>query len=198
MALMQLGKLVDFSGVATVVAREDLAADRALLPREAALALYRPWIAAALRAEGHAASLKEAKDLLEQRDARALAALARMERPLVLLPETDEPRVTSVEVELWDERAIALSPRTLEALGLSAGDAVTFHVPVDPRAIDEARTRLRGAPGVGREVEDDGWMTRAARAEVPAMGALLFAAALRRERDPAVSTVARLTLGRLL
>jgi hypothetical protein len=188
------GKRVDFAGAATVVARGDLPPDRALVPRDAALEVYKPWVMAAL-GSARGRSAKATGRLVDRRHSSALAALTGMP-PLVLLPAEDAPRVTSVEMVLWDEPAIGLSPRTIEALGLAPGDAVAFHVPIDPEAVAETRTRLRGLVATEPVVEDDGWLSRATLAPRPALGALLYAAALRRERDPAKSTRSRLLLGR--
>jgi hypothetical protein len=96
----------------------------------------------------------------------------------------------------WDEPAVGLSPRTIEALGLAPGDAVAFHVPIDPEAVAEARTRLRRLVATEPVVEDEGWLTRATLTPRSALGTMLYAAALRRERDPAKSARARLLLGR--
>ncbi len=194
LALVRDGKSVDFAGAATVVVRADLPPDRAMIPREAALEIYRPWLYAALGTAG-GRSVKSAERLVTRRDRRALAALTRMP-PLVLLPENDAPRVTSVEMVPWDEPAVGLSPRTLELLGLAPGDAVTFHVPIDPEAVAEARTRLRRLVATEPVAEDDGWLSRAARTPKTKLGSLLYSAALRRERDAGQSAVARLLLGR--
>jgi hypothetical protein len=198
-ALEREGKCVDYSAVAVVVARKHLADDQALIPREAALELWKPWIYAALEEDGHVTSIKAAKAMVGRRDPLAMAALERVASgyPVVLIAPGDEGRVASVDVALWDEPAIALSPRTIEALAIAPGGDVALHVPVDPRALEEARTHLRGAPVAERLAEDDGWISRAGAADRATIGALLFNAALHCEREPATSVAARLKLGRM-
>ena len=194
LAVVLDGKTVDFAGAAMAVARADLPPDRMLIPRDAALEIYRPWLFAALRAT-RGGTIKSAARLVERRDPRALAALAGAP-PLVLLPAEDAARVASVEMVPWDEPAVGLSPRTLEALGLARGDAVAFHVPIDPDAVAEARTRLRGLVATEPAATDQGWLTRAVATPKEGLGSLLYTAALHRERDAGASTLARLLLGR--
>jgi DNA-directed RNA polymerase subunit beta' len=194
-----LSKRVDYSAVAPAVARANLAPSRACVPRELALELWRPWIYRSLEQHGAVTTLKAARRLLLARDPAVMDAIADLVRshPVILLPERDAAVAISVDVELWDERAIALAPHAIRTLGLAPGHNVTLHVPCDPRAIDESRRCLRGVH-LSREPEaETTWIARASRAGVEDIGAVLFDAALRRERDPAAGPIARMVLGRM-
>lgn len=197
------GKHVDYSGVARAVVRPDLAPGCAVVPREVALELRKPWLYHLLERDGHVTTIKEAKRRVRHRTPDALAALAECvaDRPMVLVSAAAPARIAAVDVALWDEPAIGLSSRTLAELDLGADGVVLLHVPVDPRAVEEARRLargLRGVPDEPAEIVDDGWLSRAARATVEALPGVLFAAARERELDPVRSSVARLLLGRTL
>jgi hypothetical protein len=201
------GKRTDYSAIGRVVEARDLAADRARVPRDVALELWRPWIYQRLKAAGYADKLKDAKLLVTRRDPRALVALDDVVRahPIVVFAESPGAACDALgfQIELWDASAIGLGPAAIDALRLSPGASAVIHVPIDPRAIAETTSRLRGprppAPAIELSPGDaDGWLSRAARAPIAEIGAILYGAALRGEIDRATDPTARLLLGRLI
>jgi hypothetical protein len=192
------GSRVDYSGAAVVVERPDLSPPQALVPRDAAFALWMPWAIHALT-RGQATASAAAKRLIDDRHPSALEALSAVtgRHPLLVVTSEPAPRVTSVEVRLWDEAALALPPATIAALALSPGDRVALHVPLSAQAKDEARGLRVAAPGPRAKADaGEGWIARATRAGIETIGALLYEAALRREADDATSTASRVVLGR--
>ena len=197
--LKRVGKRVDFSGIARAAPQGDLEGRQARLPRSAALELLKPWIYERLERAGHVTKIKEAKRMVEQRDPIALAfadELAR-ELPIVLFNVTQLGRASVVSVfsTLWDEPAIGLSVELIAALELHPGDAVVMHVPIDPRAVAEARTLSLDKQVTAPAELPEGWLGKAARVDSP--GALLFTSALHGSVDPVKDRRTRLLLGRL-
>lgn len=186
-------KRVDYSGIARAAPIEGAVAK---FPREFALELLKPWIYASLEEAGHVTRIKEAKRLVEGRDPRALADVARLaaQTPFVLFHEHGVKPI-AVTAELWDERAIGLSAEVWHALGLRAGENVTVHVPVDPLAVEEARALTVGKVPAARVPQPEGWLTRCADAKDK--GDALFEAALRGEVDGVRDRFARILLARL-
>ena len=194
-----LGKQVDYSGIAHVLCSIEASPGRVRVPRPAARELFRPWIFGALERRGLAEGIKQAKALLDARAPEADAALEEVANgyPVVLFPAetaTSPAPVAALEVELWDELALGLPAAAYAQLG--APRAAVIHVPCDPRAVHEARTRIGQVHLVPTEDPAEGWLARVALAE--AVGPLLFDAALRGEVDPVRDWTAKLILGRPL
>ncbi len=191
-ALNLFSKRVDYSAAGSVVPDPLLAGDRMRVPRDLALELFRPFVFAALERAG-IPSLREAKALVAARDPRALAALDTVvtERPLVVFAaEGTGPRVVTLEIDLWDQPAFAMAPAGFAALALGPAGRVVVHVPLDPRAVVEARQpSVRAA-----DRSPPGWIARAATAT--RIGPVLFEAALRGEVDPVRDVRARMILCR--
>ena len=170
-----------------------------LLPRAIALELFKPWLYERLERAGHVTKIKEAKKLVEQLDARALAFAAELaaELPLVLFHEKpgEPPRVVSVTCVLWDEPSLGLSPEVSSALGLAPGHNVVMHVPIDPLAVAEARAlTLDKAPREAR-TWPEGWLAQASRE--PSPGGLVLSAAVHGSVDRVRDRWTRLLLSRL-
>lgn len=192
-------KRVDYSGVARAAPLASLAERTMRLPRTMALELFKPLLYERLEAAGHVTTLKEAKRLVEGRDAHALEALDALvaTRPLIVVSERpgDGAVVLGVDVELWDANAVGLSPRAFSALGLSAGDAVVVHVPLSPAAVEETRRLGFDAPGP-RAAVAPGWLGEVGALERP--GEFLLQAAVNHEVDPVRDRATRVMLGRLV
>src|SRR5262245_60991923 len=63
-----LGKRVDYSGRSVIVVGPELKLHQCGLPKKMALELFKPFIYNRLEAEGHAATIKQAKELVENQD----------------------------------------------------------------------------------------------------------------------------------
>lgn len=194
-----LSKRVDYSAIAHVVGCDALDPEKVLIPRAVARELFRPWTYGALERAGHTATICESKALLELGDRRASEALEDIVRDYPAILFFDDSgragaRVMALAIELWDTPAFGLAPALLDALGSPM--AATLHVPIDPRAVSEARECLRvGAWTPAQPREQAGWLAQLA--EAPCAGRVLIDAALRNEVDPMRDWRARLMLGRL-
>ena len=63
-----LGKRVDYSGRSVIVVGPELQLHQCGLPKKMALELFKPFIYNRLEAEGHAATIKQAKEMVERHD----------------------------------------------------------------------------------------------------------------------------------
>lgn len=196
------GKRVDYSGAAVAVEVGGLNGStplRARVPRDAALEMWKPWLYGRLKAEGHAASIRAAKSMVEAKDPRAVAALHHViaRHPIVLITEEGpDAKVLGVEASVWDEPALALPPKAIRWLGVAPGERVGMFVPVDPRACEEARSCLGMSDPPRRLDAGRGWIARVAQASSEELGRVLFEAALCRERDEDGGILRQLVLGR--
>jgi hypothetical protein len=201
-------KRVDYSAIAVAVP-SDVPRGRVRMPRDSMRELLRPAIYGELEAEGHATSIKVAKTLVDAGDPRADAVVARA--PLVAFPFPEDrapthvahrgPTPLALEVECSVGSSCAeLSAEDLEALELDPGGRVTLFLPIDPRAIAEARALLRSDSardhGPAPSMRDEGWLAEISRPiGVIATRARLARAASHDERDPLEHRFARLVLG---
>jgi hypothetical protein len=164
-----------------------------------ALELLKPWLSARLEEQGHATTIKHSKRLVEQRDPQALAALDAVMGavPFILFNETApaHPGVVSVNATVWDEPALGLSAAVVQALGVKPGQQVVVHVPIDRRAVEEARALTIDRTPRPPPSQVEGWLTKVERLDRP--GALLMQAALYGEIDPVRDRISRMVLGRL-
>jgi len=182
-------KRVDYSARGSVVPRSDVAVGRVRVPRDVAFELFMPFLFCVLERDGHARRIKEAKGLVKARTPAAYTALDEVvtTRPLISF---GAGRPVALEIELWDEPAFAVAPATLDELG--GGNELVVHLPIDPRAVEEAR-RLPATASPSPAIEG-GWLSRAASAA--RVGPVLFAAALAGEVDPVRDPATRTMLGR--
>ena len=180
---------VDYSAFGSLVPRSDVDDGRIRVPRDAAFELFTPFVYHVLERDHHVDSIRAAKRFVASPNPISFAALDEVvaTRPLVTF---GDGVVLALEIELWDEAAFAVSPATHASL--AAADHVVVHLPIDPRAVAEARRLPATAPAA--PPIDGGWLSRAAAA--PRVGPVLMAAALAGEVDPARDPRARRLLGR--
>lgn len=150
---------VDYSASGRVVLDPTLARGVLRMPRSMAEELFRPWIYCALERAGFVTTIRAAKKMIEARAPEALTLLEAhvAEHPVVAFPGSGGTATTTVgsfRVVLWDERALALHPDDVRDLQLGWDELLVVHVPVDGRAIREARELLavRPSPPRGSEV----------------------------------------------
>ena len=139
-----LGKRVDYSGRSVIAVGPDLKMYQAGIPREMAVSLLRPFIAAELIKQEVATSHKQADRMISRYDEKVLDVLEVIikEHPVLLnrAPTLHRLGIQAFEPKLVDGKAIRLHP--LVCGGFNAdfdGDQMAVHVPLSEEAKAEAR-----------------------------------------------------------
>lgn len=154
-----LSKRVDFSGRAMLVIDPTLDPGCCRLPASMARLLFRPMVFGRLEAGGEASTIMEARRALDTKQPVALSALAAVSDDYPALLVAGAAMVTR-RISLWDDAAIAVDPRTAEALSAEDGEVQVF-LPLTSQARAEC-ARLEGglhADTKGRAARIGGWFT---------------------------------------
>jgi DNA-directed RNA polymerase subunit beta' len=138
-----LGKRVDYSGRSVIVVGPELKLHQCGLPKKMALELFKPFIYNRLEAEGHAATIKQAKELVEDQDEVVWDILEKVikDHPVLLnrAPTLHRLGIQAFEPVLVEGKAIKLHPLTCTAFNADFdGDQMAVHVPLSPEAQIEA------------------------------------------------------------
>ena len=138
-----LGKRVDYSGRSVIAVGPFLKMYQCGIPREMAVQLFRPFIAAVMIKEGIANSHKQANKMIDHYDERVLDIVERVvrEHPVLLnrAPTLHRLGIQAFKPVLVNGRAIRLHP--LVCAGFNAdfdGDQMAVHVPLSYAAQQEA------------------------------------------------------------
>ena len=142
-----LGKRVDYSGRSVIVVGPQLKLHQCGLPKKMALELFRPFIYQKLELWGHAATIKIAKNLVEQQAPIVWDALDDVikEHPVMLnrAPTLHRLSVQAFEPVLVEDKAIQLHPLVCPAFNADFdGDQMAVHVPLSVEAQTECRTLI--------------------------------------------------------
>ncbi|MGB8708901.1 MAG: DNA-directed RNA polymerase subunit beta', partial [Methyloceanibacter sp.] len=109
-----LGKRVDYSGRSVIVVGPELKLHQCGLPKKMALELFKPFIYARLDAKGHAATVKQAKKLVEKEKPEVWDILDEVirEHPVLLnrAPTLHRLGIQAFEPVLIEGKAIQLHP----------------------------------------------------------------------------------------
>ena len=139
-----LGKRVDYSGRSVIAVGPSLKMYQCGIPREMAVQLFRPFIAAIMIKEGIANSHKQANKMIDHYDEKVLDIVERVikEHPVLLnrAPTLHRLGIQAFKPVLVNGRAIRLHP--LVCAGFNAdfdGDQMAVHVPLSKAAQQEAR-----------------------------------------------------------
>ena len=148
-----LGKRVDYSGRSVIVVGPDLKMYECGIPREMAVQLFKPFIAAKMIEEGIATSHKQADKMIERQDERVWDVLDKIikDHPVLLnrAPTLHRLGIQAFETKLVDGRAIRLHPLVCPAFNADFdGDQMAVHVPLSKEAINEARTLMLGSNNI--------------------------------------------------
>ena len=140
-----LGKRVDYSGRSVIVVGPQLKLHQCGLPKKMALELFRPFIYQKLELWGHAATIKIAKNLVEQQAPIVWDALDDVikEHPVMLnrAPTLHRLSIQAFEPILVEDKAIQLHPLVCPAFNADFdGDQMAVHVPLSVEAQTECRT----------------------------------------------------------
>ncbi|MCI0661572.1 MAG: DNA-directed RNA polymerase subunit beta', partial [Acidobacteria bacterium] len=142
-----LGKRVDYSGRSVIVVGPDLKLHQCGLPKKMALELFKPFIYNRLEAEGHAATIKQAKEKVEQHDDVVWDILEKVikDHPVLLnrAPTLHRLGIQAFEPVLVEGKAIKIHPLVCTAFNADFdGDQMAVHIPLSPEAQIEAQVLM--------------------------------------------------------
>ena len=142
-----LGKRVDYSGRSVIVVGPELKLHQCGLPKKMALELFKPFIYSRLDAKGHAATVKQAKKLVEKERPEVWDILDEVirEHPILLnrAPTLHRLGIQAFEPVLIEGKAIQLHPLVCAAFNADFdGDQMAVHVPLSLEAQLEARVLM--------------------------------------------------------
>ncbi len=142
-----LGKRVDYSGRSVIVVGPELMLHQCGLPKKMALELFKPFIYSRLDAKGMAATVKQAKKLVEKERPEVWDILDEVirEHPVLLnrAPTLHRLGIQAFEPVLIEGKAIQLHPLVCAAFNADFdGDQMAVHVPLSLEAQLEARVLM--------------------------------------------------------
>ncbi|MGE3067264.1 MAG: DNA-directed RNA polymerase subunit beta', partial [Hyphomicrobiaceae bacterium] len=142
-----LGKRVDYSGRSVIVVGPELKLHQCGLPKKMALELFKPFIYARLQTLGQAATVKQAKKLVEKEKGEVWDVLDEVirEHPVLLnrAPTLHRLGIQAFEPVLIEGKAIQLHPLVCAAFNADFdGDQMAVHVPLSLEAQLEARVLM--------------------------------------------------------
>jgi len=142
-----LGKRVDYSGRSVIVVGPELKLHQCGLPKKMALELFKPFIYARLQTLGQAATVKQAKKLVEKEKPEVWDVLDEVirEHPVLLnrAPTLHRLGIQAFEPTLIEGKAIQLHPLVCAAFNADFdGDQMVVHVPLSLEAQLEARVLM--------------------------------------------------------
>ncbi|MGI9380332.1 MAG: DNA-directed RNA polymerase subunit beta' [Methyloligellaceae bacterium] len=142
-----LGKRVDYSGRSVIVVGPELKLHQCGLPKKMALELFKPFIYSRLDAKGLAATVKQAKKLVEKERPEVWDILDEVirEHPVLLnrAPTLHRLGIQAFEPVLVEGKAIQLHPLVCAAFNADFdGDQMAVHVPLSLEAQLEARVLM--------------------------------------------------------
>ncbi|MGI9521072.1 MAG: DNA-directed RNA polymerase subunit beta' [Hyphomicrobiaceae bacterium] len=142
-----LGKRVDYSGRSVIVVGPNMKLHQCGLPKKMALELFKPFIYARLQALGQAATVKQAKKLVEKEKSEVWDVLDEVirEHPVLLnrAPTLHRLGIQAFEPVLIEGKAIQLHPLVCAAFNADFdGDQMAVHVPLSLEAQLEARVLM--------------------------------------------------------
>ncbi len=148
-----LGKRVDYSGRSVIVIGPELKLHQCGLPKKMALELYKPFIYQRLEQRGHCTTIKQAKELVEQKDAIVWDILDGViqDHPVLLnrAPTLHRLGIQAFEPVLVEGKAIKIHPLVCTAFNADFdGDQMGVHVPLSPEAQIEAHVLMLSANNI--------------------------------------------------
>jgi DNA-directed RNA polymerase subunit beta' len=138
-----LGKRVDYSGRSVIVVGPELKLHQCGLPKKMALELFKPFIYNKLEKDGHAATIKQAREMVERQEAVVWDILEEVirEHPVLLnrAPTLHRLGIQAFEPVLVEGKAIKIHPLVCTAFNADFdGDQMAVHIPLSPEAQIEA------------------------------------------------------------
>src|SRR5215213_3394349 len=138
-----LGKRVDYSGRSVIVVGPELKLHQCGLPKKMALELFKPFIYNLLEKKQYAATIKQAKEMVERQDPVVWDILEEVirEHPVLLnrAPTLHRLGIQAFEPVLVEGKAIKIHPLVCTAFNADFdGDQMAVHIPLSPEAQVEA------------------------------------------------------------
>jgi len=138
-----LGKRVDYSGRSVIVVGPELKLHQCGLPKKMALELFKPFIYNRLEKDGHAATIKGAKEMVEHQEPVVWDILEEVinDHPVLLnrAPTLHRLGIQAFEPVLIEGKAIKIPPLVCAAFNADFdGDQMAVHIPLSPVAQIEA------------------------------------------------------------
>ncbi len=138
-----LGKRVDYSGRSVIVVGPELKLHQCGLPKKMALELFKPFIYNKLEQEQHAATIKQAREMVERQEPIVWDILEEVIRdhPVLLnrAPTLHRLGIQAFEPVLVEGKAIKIHPLVCTAFNADFdGDQMAVHIPLSAEAQIEA------------------------------------------------------------
>ncbi|MGE0446126.1 MAG: DNA-directed RNA polymerase subunit beta' [Vicinamibacterales bacterium] len=148
-----LGKRVDYSGRSVIVVGPELKLHQCGLPKKMALELFKPFIYNKLEERQLVATIKQAKEMVEQQRPEVWDILEEVirEHPVLLnrAPTLHRLGIQAFEPVLVEGKAIRIHPLVCTAFNADFdGDQMAVHIPLSPEAQIEASVLMMSANNV--------------------------------------------------
>src|SRR6476660_2914822 len=148
-----LGKRVDYSGRSVIVVGPELKLHQCGLPKKMALELFKPFIYNKLEKDAHAATIKQAREMVERQEPIVWDILEEVirEHPVLLnrAPTLHRLGIQAFEPVLVEGQAIKIHPLVCTAFNADFdGDQMAVHIPLSAEAQIEASTLMLASNNV--------------------------------------------------
>src|SRR6187399_3266747 len=148
-----LGKRVDYSGRSVIVVGPELKLHQCGLPKKMALELFKPFIYNKLERDQHAATIKQAREMVERQEPIVWDILEEVirEHPVLLnrAPTLHRLGIQAFEPVLVDGKAIKIHPLVCTAFNADFdGDQMAVHIPLSPEAQIEASVLMMSSNNI--------------------------------------------------
>ncbi len=148
-----LGKRVDYSGRSVIVVGPELKLHQCGLPKKMALELFKPFIYNKLEERGLVATIKQAKEMVEEQRPEVWDVLEDVirEHPVLLnrAPTLHRLGIQAFEPVLVEGKAIRIHPLVCTAFNADFdGDQMAVHIPLSPEAQIEASVLMLSSNNV--------------------------------------------------
>jgi len=148
-----LGKRVDYSGRSVIVVGPELKLHQCGLPKKMALELFKPFIYNKLEQRGLVATIKQAKEMVEQQRPEVWDVLEEVirEHPVLLnrAPTLHRLGIQAFEPVLVEGKAIRIHPLVCTAFNADFdGDQMAVHIPLSPEAQIEASVLMMSSNNI--------------------------------------------------
>ena len=148
-----LGKRVDYSGRSVIVVGPELKLHQCGLPKMMALELFKPFIYNKLEKHGLVATIKQAKEMVEQQLPEVCDVLEEVvhEHPVLLnrAPTLHRLGIQAFEPVLVEGKAIRIHPLVCTAFNADFdGDQMAVHIPLGPEAQIEASVLMTSSKNI--------------------------------------------------
>jgi DNA-directed RNA polymerase subunit beta' len=148
-----LGKRVDYSGRSVIVVGPELKLHQCGLPKKMALELFKPFIYNKLEERQLVATIKQAREMVEQQRPEVWDILEEVirEHPVLLnrAPTLHRLGIQAFEPVLVEGKAIRIHPLVCTAFNADFdGDQMAVHIPLSPEAQIEASVLMMSSNNV--------------------------------------------------